>query len=93
LEVDEARYFPENTNLEGDLMMRLANLYNRWSRFDKAEPYWRELLSLQEKKYGSVSSVLAPTLNQLAEVLVNLGRTDEATQVRQRMQTILARDK
>jgi hypothetical protein len=40
-----------------------------------------------------VSSVLAPTLNQLAEVLVNLGRTDEATQVRQRMQTILARDK
>ena len=74
-------------------MLQLANFYDGWGRFDKAEPYWRELLSLQEKKYGPESSMLPATLNQFAQVLANLGRVDEATQMRQRMRTLMAKDK
>lgn len=73
--------------------MRVANLYNRYGRFDKAEPYWRELLAIQEKKYGPENSMLGSTLYQFAQTLVNLGRLDQAEQMRQRMQTLWAKEK
>jgi len=62
-------------------------------RFDKAEPYWRELLAIQEKKYGPESSMLGSTLYQFAQTPVNLGRLDQAEQMRQRMQTLWAKEK
>jgi Tetratricopeptide repeat len=88
LAIDEALYGADNSNLwSGNL--RLGDMYSKWGKFKEAEPYYRKLLALHEKDFGADDPRLCPTLEVLATVLTNLGRIDEAQQLRKRSQALM----
>jgi hypothetical protein len=68
----------------------LCNLYEKWDKPDKAEPCYRQTLAALDKQYGADSPVLLDTLTKEANVLRRLGRTEEAAQIEQRMQSTRA---
>jgi tetratricopeptide (TPR) repeat protein len=88
LAIDEALYGADNSNLWID-NLRLGDMYSKWGKFDKAEPYYRKLLALQEKDFGVDNPRLCPTLEVLATVLTNLGHIDEAQQLRKRSKVLM----
>jgi hypothetical protein len=53
-----------------------------------AEPRYRQLLALLEKQYGPDSPVLTGALAGESKMLQELGRTEEAAKVDQRLQAI-----
>lgn len=59
---------------------RLGYLYAQMGDWAKAEPYYRRVLALHEKQFGTNSPMLNGTLYQLAEVMRNLGRPNEANE-------------
>jgi hypothetical protein len=64
-------------------------MYGKWGKFDKAEPYYRKLLALQEKDFGADNPRLCPTLQVLANALTNLGQVEEAPHLRKRSQILM----
>jgi tetratricopeptide (TPR) repeat protein len=73
-------------------LTQVATLYIKWEKFDKAEPYCRKVLALRESEYGANSHMVVAALKTLADVLTKLGRSDEAGDLRNRTQAILASD-
>lgn len=75
--------------LEANLL-QLGRLYLAWGKYEKAEPYCRKSLAMREQWFGQDSPVLADPLETLANVLTNLGKQDEAAQLRKRREDVLA---
>jgi tetratricopeptide (TPR) repeat protein len=73
-------------------LQQVATLYIKWEKFDKAEPYCRKVLALREKQYGANSHMVVAALQTLTDVLTKLGRAEEAANLRNRTQAILASD-
>ncbi|PYX85283.1 MAG: hypothetical protein DMG70_04230 [Acidobacteria bacterium] len=61
-----------------------------WNKFDKAEPYYRRILALGEKQFGNSSVQLTSAIEKLASILTNLGRLDEARQLRKPNEQIMS---
>jgi tetratricopeptide (TPR) repeat protein len=78
----------DNPNLSAD-NLRLGDMYSQWGKFEKAEPYYRKLLALDEKSYGANDPRICATLQVLANVLTNLGKVEEAQQLRKRIQVLM----
>lgn len=66
----------------------LCDLYDKWMKPELAEPRYRQLLALLEKQYGPDSPVLTGALAGESKMLQELGRTEEAAKVDQRLQAI-----
>jgi hypothetical protein len=65
-----------------------CNLYDKWGKPDKLEPYIRQLLAVAEKQFGPTSPQLAPALTLEAHTLRSLGRAKEAGDVENRLASI-----
>jgi hypothetical protein len=65
-----------------------CNLYDKWRKPDKLEPYDRQLLAVLEKQFGPNSPQLATTLTSEAHALRSLGRSQEAADVENRLASI-----
>jgi tetratricopeptide (TPR) repeat protein len=66
----------------------LSKLYEAWDQPDKLEACERQLVSLMEKQFGPDSPVLIIALGSEAKALRELGRTEDAGKVEQRLQAI-----
>jgi len=65
-------------------LTQLAQTYASGKQFEKAESAYRRLLAFQEKQHGVTGPMLLGTLRGLEQVLVSLGKNEEAQQVRDR---------
>lgn len=66
----------------------LCQLYDLWGKPDKAEPCYKRMLGIGEQRYGADSPALLTALAADAKALRQLGRTDEAQKIEQRIQSI-----
>jgi tetratricopeptide (TPR) repeat protein len=68
----------------------LCNLYEKWDKPEKAEPCYRQTLAALDKHNGADSPIMLDTLTKEASVLRRLGRSEEAVQIEQRLQSTRA---
>jgi tetratricopeptide (TPR) repeat protein len=68
----------------------LCNLYEKWDKREKAEPCYRQTLTALDKHNGADSPIMLDTLTKEASVLRRLGRSEEAVQIEQRLQSTRA---
>jgi tetratricopeptide (TPR) repeat protein len=68
----------------------LCQLYDKWNKPEKAEPLYRRMLAILEKQYGSENPFLLSALTGEAKTLHQLGRSEEAAKVEERMKSIQA---
>ena len=87
--IDEALYGHDGWGLNLPLWS-LCLLYDKWDKPDKAEPCYRQYLAVIEKQFGADSPVSLDVLTRDAQALRALGRSEEATQVEKRAQSIRA---
>jgi len=68
----------------------LCYVYDQWGKADKSAPCHAHLVSMAEKQFGPDSPYVIRDLTAEAQALRELGRTEEAVKLEQRMQTIQA---
>ncbi len=71
-------------------VVQVQNLYLTWENYDKAEPYARRILAMREREYGDDSKMALSELRTLTDILIKLGRTDEANSLSKRSAAIAA---
>jgi len=89
LQTYEALYGADDLNCASALSL-LGRLYQQWDKPEKAEPYFRRQSVIYEKQYGPDNLAVAVPLENLADVLRRMGRSDEAAQVQQQLQRLRA---
>jgi len=89
LQTYEALYGADDLNCASALSL-LGRLYQQWDKPEKAEPYFRRQSVIYEKQYGPDNLAVAVPLENLADVLRRMGRSDEAAQVQQQLQHLRA---
>jgi tetratricopeptide (TPR) repeat protein len=66
----------------------LCYVYDQWGKPDKSAPCHARLVALEEKQFGPDSPYLVRDLTAEAEALRKLGRTAEADQIENRLQSL-----
>ena len=71
----------------------LCYVYDQWGKPEKSAPCHARMIEIGEKQFGTDSPYLVKDLAAEAQALRQLGRTEEATKLEQRTQTISAQSK
>ena len=71
----------------------LCYVYDQWGKPEKSAPCHARMIEIGEKQFGTDSPYLVKDMAAEAQALRQLGRTEEATKLEQRTQTISAQSK
>lgn len=66
----------------------LCDLYDRWGKPEQSQPCWHRATGIMETQYGHDSPQLSDSLSNEARALRELGRTNEAESLEQRLTKI-----
>jgi tetratricopeptide (TPR) repeat protein len=80
-ELDQPVFEKYQTGCEGpyaDFLAKFAGTYAQVGRYEEAEGWFRQALSLQEKTFGSTALQLVPTLNTMAYFYYDRNRDEIA---------------
>ena len=69
-------------------LRNLGKLYGAQGHYDKAEPLYRRALAIREQALGAEHQEVAKSLEELAEVLRQAGRAQEAEALQARAAVI-----
>jgi tetratricopeptide (TPR) repeat protein len=88
LEAKLYQYNPNYHGLEYFSLLSLCNLYDRWGNAAKIESCDRRLIPIIEKLPGPDTHLLEMLLTQQAKALRNLGRSEEAAKIEERLKSL-----
>jgi tetratricopeptide (TPR) repeat protein len=90
VQIDSPFIEEDKSGMDSLPLWSLCDLYDKWNKPEKAEPRYRQALSILEKKYGADNPALLSTLANEARALHQLGRATDAAKVEQRLESIRA---